>query len=245
MTRFVIHVGEALGILRTLPDESVDAIITDPPYSSGGAFRSDRMGTPNQKYTQSRVKNLRPEFSGDNRDQRAFAYWCSLWLSECLRIAKPSAPIVCFTDWRQLPTATDAIQVGGWVWRGIAVWDKPIARPALGRFVNSAEYMVWGSNGPMPRRPEIGNLPGTYRVSQKQSDKFHVTGKPTELMRYVSRICREDGVVLDPFMGSGSTGVGALLEGRRFIGIDRSSVYADIARQRLQSITSAGAENVA
>jgi len=73
MTRFVIHAGEALNVLRTLPDGSVDAVITDPPYSSGGLHSGSRKQTPNKKYTQSQVKNLRPEFSGDNRDQRSFS----------------------------------------------------------------------------------------------------------------------------------------------------------------------------
>lgn len=230
-----LRMGDCLEVLKSLPSASVDAVITDPPYSSGGQFRSDRSLQPNQKYTQSSVKkeNLRPEFSGDNRDQRAFAYWCALWLSECLRIAKPGAPIVCFTDWRQLPTTTDAIQAGGWVWRGIAIWDKPSFRPSMGRFGNSAEYMVWGSNGPMPQSQEVGCLPGTYRVSLKQSDKHHVTGKPTDLMRQICRICPPGGVVLDPFMGSGSTGVAALLEGRGFIGIEREETYFEIARSRL------------
>jgi len=161
-------------------------------------------------------------------------------MSECLRIAKPGAPLVCFTDWRQLPSTTDTIQVGGWVWRGIAVWDKPTARPALGRFMNSAEYMVWGSKGPMPQRDGIGNLPGTYRVSVRQADKHHVTGKPTDLMRQVVRICAPGGLILDPFAGSGTTGVASLLEGRQFIGIEQEHVYVDIAQRRLESIESTG-----
>src|SRR4051794_29809854 len=95
--------GDCLEVLRTLPDASVDAIVTDPPYSSGGQFRGDRMGSTIDKYVGSDQKAFsRPEFAGDNRDQRAYGYWSALWLSECLRIAKPGAVIALFTDWRQL-----------------------------------------------------------------------------------------------------------------------------------------------
>ena len=114
--RATLYGGDSLSVLATLPAASVDAVITDPPYSSGGTFRSDRAADPTQKYVPTKeVINFHPGFSGDNRDQRSFSYWSALWLSECLRVAKPGAPICLFTDWRQLPTTTDALQAGGWV----------------------------------------------------------------------------------------------------------------------------------
>ena len=122
MIRTDLRLGEALAMLQTLPDASVDALITDPPYSSGGAFRGDRMGSTTTKYVDNRDTLHRADFAGDNRDQRAYGYWCGLWLSECLRIVRPGGIACLFTDWRQLPTTTDALQAGGWVWRGIAAW---------------------------------------------------------------------------------------------------------------------------
>lgn len=238
--------GEALATLRTLPSASIDAIIADPPYSSGGAFRGDRMAGTNTKYTSTDVLALRDDFAGDNRDQRAFAYWSALWLAECLRVAKAGAPIVLFTDWRQLPTVTDSMQAGGWVWRGIAVWDKTEgARPTLGRFSSQCEYMVWGSAGAMPferlAEAERQVLPGVFRVPVRQADKHHVTGKPTNLMRQVVKICRPGGTILDCFAGSGSTLVAAKLEGFDYVGIEIMSHYADICRQRLGETTEAEA----
>ncbi len=135
-----------LARLRDMPDACVDAVITDAPYSSGGFTRGDRMAAPSAKYEQSGQKLERVDFAGDNRDQRSFGYWCALWLAECLRIARPGSPICLFTDWRQLPTTTDALQAGGWVWRGILPWDKTEgARPMRGRFTAQCEYVVWGS----------------------------------------------------------------------------------------------------
>ena len=228
--------GEALGVLRGLPDASVDAVVTDPPYSSGGFTRGDRTSDTTTKYVQTGVKIDRPDFAGDNRDQRSFGYWCALWLSECLRVAKPGSPIVVFTDWRQLPTTTDAIQAGGWVWRGIVPWDKTEAcRPAMGRFAAQCEYAVWGTAGASPDSEDVGCLWGCIRESVKQADKHHITGKPTAVMQRLVRICPRGGVVLDPFAGSGTTGVAALLEGRRFLGIEQSEEYSRIARERLEA----------
>jgi site-specific DNA-methyltransferase (adenine-specific) len=229
----LVH-GDSLAQLRQLHTDSVDAVITDPPYSSGGQFRGDRIPNPTQKYVQTGTKVARPDFSGDSRDQRAYAYWSALWLSECLRIAKPGAAIAVFTDWRQLPTTTDALQAGGWIWRGIVPWDKtPACRPAKGRFAAQAEYIVWGSKGAMPLERGVGCLPGVFAHAIKQSDKFHITGKPTALMRDVVEICAPGGVVLDPFMGSGTTGVACVETGRGFVGIERSAEYFAIAERRI------------
>src|SRR5207245_2768302 len=189
-----LHHGEALAFLRTLPDASADAVITDPPYSSGGQYRGDRQGSTRQKYVPNKTKMVRPDFSGDNRDQRSYQFWSSLWLSECLRIAKPGAPICIFSDWRQLPTTTDAVQAGGWIWRGIAVWDKTTGcRPTLGRFASQAEYVVWGSKGPMPFKRDVPALPGVFSFAVKPSEKHHMTGKPPALMRELVRISADGG----------------------------------------------------
>src|SRR5437762_2971862 len=102
----VIHQGEALAWLATLPTGSVDAVITDPPYSSGGMMRSDRAGTSTrEKYTDGKRHSPYADFSGDNRSQRGWAYWMALWLSEAFRATKPGGVLLMFCDWRQLPAA--------------------------------------------------------------------------------------------------------------------------------------------
>ena len=72
-------------MLRFVPDDSVDAIVTDSPYSSGGLMRSDRNQPTGAKYERCDVARPRASFSGDNRDGRAWAYWSTLWMSECFR----------------------------------------------------------------------------------------------------------------------------------------------------------------
>lgn len=233
---YQLHHGDALAVLRTLASDSVDAVIVDPPYSSGGATRSDRNQTPNKKYTQGGTVTLRPEFSGDNRDSRSYAYWTQLWLSECLRIVKPSGYLLTFSDWRQLPTTADAIQAGGWVWRGIVVWDKGRGARAAhtGYFRSQTEYVLWGTKGVSRKAEHGGPFDGVYRQSVKQKDKHHITGKPTDLMRQLVQIVSPNAVILDPMAGSFTTGVAAILEGRRFIGIEMEKHYHDLGHQRIE-----------
>lgn len=234
-TAWEIKKGDSLTLLRTLPSASVDAVITDPPYCSGGSSAQARSGDPLKKYLQSDL--FSHSFEGDTRDQRSFVLWVSLWLAECLRVAKPGAPLCVFSDWRQLPAVTDALQIAGWVWRGIVPWDKTEqTRPQGGRFRNQAEYIVWGSAGPMPLQRKVGVLPGVVRAPVIVKDKRHPTGKPIEVMRFLARICEPQGLILDPFTGSGSTGLGALLEGRRFLGLEIDAHWRDVAIERLRAV---------
>jgi site-specific DNA-methyltransferase (adenine-specific) len=231
--RWHVHQGEALAFLHALPDASVDGLVADSPYSSGGFTRGDRSADPTSKYEQNSVIRKRLTFSGDTRDQRGYHYWCALWLAECLRVVKPGGPIVLFSDWRQLPVTTDAMQAAGWMWRGIAAWNKGEGtRPQCGRFRAQCEYLVWGSAGPMPLDRDAPVLPGFFSVNITLADKHHLTGKPSLLMREVVQIVERGGVVLDPFCGGGTTGVGALLEGRRFLGCETLEEHALTSRDR-------------
>lgn len=229
-----IRQGDALELLLHVPDGEVEGVITDPPYSSGGAFRGDRTPTTGTKYVQSGQVTQRADFMGDNRDQRAYGYWCALWLSQCLRVSKPGSPICVFADWRQLSTTIDAVQAGGWVWRGIVPWNKTEGvRPQMGRFRAQCEYVVWGSNGPMPQREEVGVLPGFFQCSPGSEEREHIATKPIAVMEQIVRIVPPGGLVLDPFAGSGSTGLAALKTGRRFLGFELSIEWAESARRRL------------
>ena len=233
-----LYQGDALAVLRTLPDASADAVIADPPYSSGGVFRGDRAGrTSSDKYVQTGAALAGPAFTGDNRDQRSYSYWCALWLGECLRIAKPGALLVVWTDWRQLPSVTDAVQAGGWVWRGIVPWTKPRhrSRPVKGGFWNQTEFAVWGSNGPLRREPDYAPcLPGhVHAASPDPADRVHITEKPREAFDLCVQAAPPGGLLLDPFAGGGGLLVAARRGGRRAIGIELAPEYCQAAVQHL------------
>ncbi|MEU6340277.1 DNA methyltransferase [Streptomyces sp. NPDC046977] len=241
MPSWELHHGDALTILPTLTAQ-VDAVICDPPYNSGGRTTTERTTrTARGKYLSEGGRHAVPDladFAGENRDQRAYAFWLSQVLAHTHRIVRPGGAALVFTDWRQLPTTTDALQAAGYTWRGIAVWNKPLARPQKGRLKQDCEFIVWGSSGAMIPGNNPVYLPGLYTGSQPRGNtRQHITQKPLDVMRQLVRIVPEGGTVLDWCAGSATTGLAALLEGRNFIGIEESAHYAAIARERLAATT--------
>lgn len=230
-----LYLGDCLEVLPTLG--GVDAVVTDPPYSSGGAFRGDRSADTRAKYVTTGSSNKALEgFSGDTRDQRGFHFWSSLWSSAAMRACKSGAVACFFTDWRQLPISTDYMQAGGWIWRGVVPWVKTTYRPQMGRFGAACEFVVWGSAGPMPVERGVGCLPGFFEYAYPQ-EREHVTQKPEDLMADMVRIVPAGSLVLDPFMGSGTTGVAAVKMGRRFIGIELDEAHFETACRRIHEAT--------
>jgi site-specific DNA-methyltransferase (adenine-specific) len=231
-----LHRGDALSVLRTLPDGTADAVITDPPYNSGGRTATQRR-TQNarDKYVSGDAQHELADYEGDNRDQRSYGFWLTLVLTERRRVAGPGAPALVFTDWRQLPITSDALQAAGWTWRGIVVWHKPIARPRRGGFSQNTEYLLWGTYGEVLADRNPVCLPGLVSGSQPRGNsRKHITQKPVEVMRQLVQVCPPDGTVLDPFAGSGTTGEAARVEGRKFLGIELSKHYHQVASERLQ-----------
>jgi site-specific DNA-methyltransferase (adenine-specific) len=238
----VIYHGEALDVLRQLPEGSCDVLLTDPPYSSGGMFRSDRAMDPADKYrgwsqnadgTSRKPTAEYGSFGGDSRDQRSFMAWVCAWSFAALRATKPGATAFVFSDWRQLPAATDAIQMGGWTWRGVNVWDKGVGRPVKGRFRNHLEFIAWGTNGPAATEsvyPSALIAVSTVGKSERQ----HVTQKPVELLRHLLTVVPGESLtILDPFMGSGSTLVAAQQLGHKSIAVEIDERYCEMAANRL------------
>jgi site-specific DNA-methyltransferase (adenine-specific) len=224
-----IYHGDCFDLLHDL--NGVGAVVTDPPYSSGGAFRGDRAKQTSVKYVNSDTAAYRPEFAGDNRDQRSFMAWCSLWLNAARRASVPGAILCSFIDWRQLPTLTDAVQAGGWTWRNLATWWKPGVRMQRGQFSASAEYVIYGTNGPASTDFD-GAVQNVFKCAPV-GDKDHIAEKPDEVMRWVLQVVPADVVVLDPFMGSGTTLRAAKDRGLRSVGIEVDERYCEIAAKRL------------
>lgn len=233
-------------MLDMLPQElfcNPDTTFLDPPYASGGRTQAEKNKSTTQKYS-SMGDKAPPPFDGDAKDQRSWTRWAAEWLYLARKACKSGAPVCMFIDWRQLPAATDALQWAGWIWRGTAVWDKGNSRPQRGRFRQQAEYIVWGSNGDMPISRPVPCLPGVFKYGNPQN-RIHLTEKPLQLMRDVVKITEPGGHILDPFAGSGTTVLAAVLEGYEATGIEVTEAYAKLAGERIaRELSEVDAANV-
>jgi site-specific DNA-methyltransferase (adenine-specific) len=237
-----LYLGDCLDVLPTLEDGSVDAVVTDPPYSSGGQFRSEKVRPANEKYrgwSHGVDETRKPSafysaFSGDNKDTRVFMAWSKVWMDAAFTVARDGAYFGITTDWRQLPAVTDTMQYAGWTWRGLLVWNKKIGRPVAGRYRNHIEYIAWGSRGAFNGNQRVYADSLHVEAPPTHVHRVHVTEKPVGLIEYALSVVAAPSIILDPFMGSGTTGVACVKLGRKFIGIEIDRGYFDIAVKRIR-----------
>jgi site-specific DNA-methyltransferase (adenine-specific) len=234
-----LYHGDCREVLPTL--DQVDAIVTDPPYSSGGMYRADRAAATTSKYHLAHeTTRSYAAFSGDNRDQRSFEKWVDSWASQCLRLVDDGGGIGVFIDWRNVASVVDALQMAGWVYRGLTPWHKGTdLRPNKGWFRRNIEFIVWGSAGPLATGPNVEGdcWDGMFVARVNNGDKHHQTGKPVNLMEQALSVRPEWHTYLDPFAGSGSTLIAAKNIGRRAIGIELDEHACEIAAKRLTQDT--------
>jgi DNA modification methylase len=211
--------GDCLAIMRDIPDASVDAVVTDPPYMVGAIS----------------VGNARAK-AGTWADMENSAYWFSAWMKECKRTLKPTGHLLCFGNWRSIPTLIRALSLCDMPSTSCLVWDKQWIGLAGPQQLRGRYEIVMFSAMPEARiddraAPDIENQ--KWQAGSMRETK-HPAEKPVPLLQ---RLCRlvtpPGGTVLDPFAGSGSTGKAAALEGFRFIGIEREAEYVEIARARI------------
>lgn len=230
-----IYQGETLRLLHQLQDlDHVGAVITDPPYSSGGMMRSDRNQKVQDKYLE-RVDVA--GFHGDSRDQRSYTTWLAQWLAACWEKCDEGAFVFVFSDWRQLPSVTDAIQAGGFIWRGIITWAKATGRPQKGRFRQDVEFIAWGTRG--VHESEVRGLSPSsvqYCPSVPSARRTHMSEKPQALLASLMSVLPPDTLVLDPFMGGGSTLVAARAMGHRVVGLELEPLFVKAADDRLRQL---------
>jgi site-specific DNA-methyltransferase (adenine-specific) len=232
---------------RTIPDNSVDCVWTDPPYmlsNDGITCVAGRMVKVNKgEWDRSRGVDADHEFN------RA-------WLAECFRVLKPSGTIwVSGTLHVYLSVGMAMHQIGFRILNDI-IWEKPAPPPNLGCrcFTHATEVLLWATkakkgskdrhvfNYADMRAENAGKqMKNVWRFHTPSKDEKthgkHPTQKPLALIdRCLRASTHPDDLVLDPFAGSGSTGVVAIALGRRYIGCEREAEYARLAAQRLADV---------
>ena len=219
-TDALIIKGDCLDVMADQPDSSIDAIVTDPPYMIGAISIGD-----------SKAK------AGSMVDLQNAAYWYKLWIGECLRVLKPTGFIWVFGNWRSLPIYTIASDSLKCKIQSCLVWDKewigPSAKSQLRPSFEIAVLFAKSKDAEIHDRGARDVFRCKWMASHS-GKSGHPAEKPVELMSYLCRlITPPGGLILDPFCGSGSTGVAAMREGFNFIGIELNHDYAEIARRRI------------
>lgn len=238
-------VGDSVhDVLPLLAPGSVDGTITDPPYSSGGAFRGDRAKGTGFKYLtegDTSAPGQLPDFYGDTRSAVAHLFWLERALAQAWSATVEGGFVAMFTDWRQLAAAQIALEGSGFIHRGTRPWVKPSGAYRMQWHYpgQDAEFCLWGTRGPLliPDWTFDVSPPSPWMHKAPRGDqKRHQTEKPLGAMRDLCRTVRPDGVILDPFAGSGTTLEAALLEGRRALGVEMSVEYAKVIAARLDAV---------
>jgi site-specific DNA-methyltransferase (adenine-specific) len=156
-------------------------------------------------------------------------------MSVALQRAREGGVLACFIDWRNIASVIDAVQIAGWVYRGIVPWYKGAdQRPNKGWFRRNIEYIVTGSLGPLDtgQNSDEACFDGLISARVNGVEKLHQTGKPLELMSAFIALRSDWQTILDPFMGSGTTLRAAKDLGRRCVGIEIQERDCEIAAER-------------
>lgn len=242
--RAEFHWGDQREILRTLADESIDCVWTDPPY-----FLSN--DGPTCVAGQRRKVN-KGEWDRSNGLAADHAFNLD-WLAECQRVLRPAGTVwVSGTTHVYLSVGMALMELGFRILNDI-VWEKPNPPPNLGCrcFTHSTELILWASKAPRgSRHRHVFNyddmkdanagrqMKNVWRfpapgAGEKRLGR-HPTQKPLALIKRCLAASTLPGQrVLDPFAGSGSTGVAALQLGREFVGCEIEGKYAKLATARL------------
>lgn len=218
MSEITLLNGDCLELMKDIPDGSVDLILTDPPY--GMDFQSNR-----RKEAYAKIKND----------------ICLGWLGEfmdlCLRVLKDDTAIYMFCSWHNIDIFKSEFQKR-FKLKNIIVWCKNNhgSGDLKAAYAPRYEFILYGHKG---RRLFEDKRYEDVLFFNKTGNKNHPTEKPTDLLElFVCNSSKIESVVLDPFMGSGSTGVACVNTGRNFIGIELDKNYFDIAKKRIEDVQS-------
>lgn len=218
-----VYQCDALSLLARLPDNSVDMILCDPPYGIGyeSSWTTRNDGS---------LRTTPTKFGEDKLD--------TTWLSQIERVLKDKGALYLFTRWDVLHHWNKAINDTGLKTVQRIIWYKAHWKMGDLRYYGSqTEDILFARKGEhhLLWSKREGNV--WYSADALyQNDGYweHPTQKPLKIIRKaIQYSCPIDGIVLDPFIGSGTTAVAARNLGRRYIGCDISPEYVAIARRRL------------
>jgi len=230
---------DCVSAMRKLPAASVDLILTDPPYNLG-KFMKDR---------DTNLKKMRDNYFGaagwDDLDLDEWTAAMDDFFKEAVKVLKSGAAMIVLMSIIKVETIIKLASKHGLYYKTTGIWHKlnPMPRNMNLHFVNSTEawvyFMYKKKTGTFNNNDKVIHdfietsvTPGSEREYGK-----HPTQKPEKLMSHFIKILTNKGdMVLDPFMGSGTSGVAAVKSGRDFTGIEINKTYFKIAKKRINGV---------
>ena len=241
-----ILLGDALEVMKSLPESSVDLIFADPPYNMqipGNLWRPDF----------SKVNGVDDEWD-KFEDFQAYDRFTEAWVKAARRLLKPTGALWAIGTYHNIYRVGKVLQDQGfWIINEI-VWEKTTPMPNfMGvRFTNAHETLIWAKKDrkakytinyhAMKTFNEGKQLRSTWKLPickggervRLNGERGHSTQKPISLLyRVILSSTNPGDVVLDPFFGTGTTGVAAKLLHRSWIGIENNDQYISLARERI------------
>lgn len=225
---------DAIEGLKRLEDKSIDLIVTDPPYNIAAADRlTMKSGTP--------VSTLKVWGAWDRFHPFDYDVLIMQVISECYRVLKPGGAFYMFTAREQNGVFVRKAVERGFTYRNQLAMVKKNPIPSLSKtnYRSAFELCMYLTKG----KPSVFNFvsqaecKNVFHFANTHRQTKHPTEKPLDFIKLLIRVSSNDGdLVLDPFMGSGTTAVAAKTLGRCYLGFDLSAEYVKMARDRLRLI---------
>ena len=211
-----LYRGDCLEILPTLEAGSVDAVVTDPPFAFAGGISN----------------GMASAISG-----QFFSYWWKDVAKEINRVAKAEGEGFLWCDWRSAAIFADGFnQPQKYTWRVASMIYHYREMVGMGRPFRSTVDQIAYLRGPKSKGHRIGNKTENWISKYWYYGKHphHEAEKDVDIVLQLIDWCSDAGdTILDPFMGSGTTGVACVQTGRNFIGIEIDETYYNIAEKRI------------
>ena len=229
MNKIKLINGNCLNTLKNIPNESIDLIVTDPPYPTTSRGNAGNSGGMLQKDI--------------NKKGKVFTYNninCKEYAPEFYRLLKDGSHCYVMTNHINLIDMLNTFTDVGFHFIKSLIWNK--GNKIMGQYYMSQyEYILFFRKGKGKKINNCGTSDILSISNKKTKDKngknIHDTEKPVELMEVlVNNSSQENELVLDPFMGVGSTGIACIKNNRNFIGIEIDENYFDIAKNRIEEI---------
>ena len=230
--------GDCLEEMKNIADNSVDLIVTDPPYW--------HKKSPGKPYSQRKQCNTESKFSNsglysqDGYMMKGMSDFNEGYINAIMHEFKRLCKIMncyIFCNETQVPYYAMWAEQNGYMF-SILVWRKPLSIINKNRFSQNIEFIVRVYDyGTGLNRLETNYFYDRVKDSKPLSgkSKIHPVQKPVELIsQFIELSSKEEDIILDPFIGSGTTGVACINTNRNFIGIELDDNYYNIAKKRIE-----------